>query len=68
MSQSSQFPPEECPLCDHPQLWRGALICPGCNGDKQISCFKVPKLFLDYPELSKVKTLREMKAVRPEDE
>jgi len=64
---SQQFAPVSCPLCKHPHLWRGAQKCPGCLGGKMISRFKSAQLFIEYPELARCDTDREMPAVRPEE-
>lgn len=78
VSKSSQFPPVDCPLCFHQDLWRGSEICPGCRrlpdeilesgAVGKISPFKVPGLFAMYPELASLSTVPEMPAVRPEEE
>lgn len=75
---SRQFAPVDCPLCFHQNLWNGAEKCPGClrlpeeivesGAVGQISRFKLPGLYVMFPELARVDTQREMAAVRPEDE
>lgn len=65
---SQQFTAVDCPLCAHPELWRDVSSCPGCLGGKRISHFKRAELFVKFPELARVDTEREMKAVRPEEE
>lgn len=72
---SKQFAPVDCPLCFHQNLWRGAEKCPGCKRAPeeivesgavgQISRFKLPGLYVTFPELARVDTIREMPAVRP---
>ncbi len=67
---SQQFPAEPCPLCKYPHIWKGATKCPGCydkpkRGAGLISRFKIPGLFVLYPELSRLDTEREMVAVKP---
>jgi len=71
-SASQKFPAVDCPLCPYPQMWKGAEKCPGCNdlpkrGEGKISRFKVPGLYVLYPELARIDTQREMKAVRPDE-
>lgn len=65
---SQRFSAVDCPLCLHPNMWREFASCPGCLGGKKISHFKRAVLFAKFPELARVDTEREMKAVRPEDE
>lgn len=65
---SKQFAAVDCPLCTHSEMWKGADKCPGCLGGKRISHFKRAELFVKFPELARVDTEREMKAVRPEEE
>jgi len=67
------FAAVSCPLCPFPHIWGGAEKCPGCNdlparGAGKISRFKVPLLFLRFPELARLDTLKDMKAVRPEED
>lgn len=64
---STQFAAVDCPLCPHPHLWGGTEKCPGCLGGKIISRFKAAELYVRFPELARIDTLPEMKAVRPED-
>jgi hypothetical protein len=73
MSSSSQWAPVDCVLCPFPHIWRGAEKCPGCNdlperGAGKISRFKIPGLYVQYPELAHLTTQPEMKAVRPEED
>lgn len=66
---SQQFSACDCPLCDHPELWEKSYArCPGCLGGKRISHFKRAELFAKYPELSRADTVREMKAVRSDED
>lgn len=64
---SNRYEAVDCPLCAHPALWEGAATCPGCLGGRRISRFKAAELYLRFPELAKIDTLPEMKAVRPEE-
>lgn len=65
---SQQFPGVPCPLCKYPNLWRGAKTCPVCGGGKVISRFKLPGVYVLYPELSRVDTERELEAVKEPSE
>lgn len=72
MSGSQQFPAVDCPLCPYPHLWKGESTCPGCHdkparGAGKISRFKVPGLYALYPDLARIDTQREMKAVDPSE-
>jgi len=49
-------------------MWNGATQCPGCLGGKMISHFKRAQLFIDYPELARCDTEKELQAVRPEEQ
>lgn len=64
---SQRFAAVDCPLCSHPEMWKGATKCPGCFGGKRISHFKRAELFVKFPELARCDTEREMAAVRPEE-
>lgn len=63
---SKTFEAVLCPLCFHPELWRGQDKCPGCLGGKRISRFKAAELYLKYPALKKAVTPPEMPSVKPE--
>ncbi len=78
MTDSKTYPPVDCPLCFHQDLWNGSAICPGCHRKPeeilesgavgQISRFKLPGLYALFPGLARVDTQRELCAVRLEDE